>query len=84
MPADNRYISDILAPSGVLRAGINLSNFLLVSSRASDGTPQGISPDMAGWVAAALDLPFVLVPFNRPGELANAVDQDQWDIGNIA
>ena len=28
-----------LAPGGVLRAGINLSNFLLVSARSADGGP---------------------------------------------
>ena len=33
-----------LAPTGVLRAGINLSNFLLVSSRGADGAPAGVAP----------------------------------------
>ena len=36
-----------LAPTGVLRAGINLSNFLLVTGRTPDGDPAGVSPDMA-------------------------------------
>ena len=30
-----------LAPTGTLRAAINLANFLLVSSRADNGAPQG-------------------------------------------
>ena len=30
-----------LAPSGVLRAGINLSNFLLVSGKSATGEPEG-------------------------------------------
>ena len=73
-----------LAPTGVLRAGINLSNFLLVSGTAADGSPQGISPDIANLVASTLGLPCELICFDRPGKLADAVNQDIWDIGNIA
>ena len=36
-----------LAPTGVLRAGINLSNFLLVTGRRPTGDPEGIAPDLA-------------------------------------
>ena len=81
-------VSDVvkqqLAPTGVLRAGINLSNFLLVSGTAADGSPQGISPDIANLVASTLGLSCELVCFDRPGKLADAVNQDIWDIGNIA
>ena len=72
-----------LAPHGVLRAGINMSNFLLVTSRTPEGDPEGVSPGMARAVAAALGVPVKLVPFPRPGELADAVDADAWDIGLI-
>jgi hypothetical protein len=33
-----------LAPHGVLRAGINMSNFLLVTGRSASGDQQGVSP----------------------------------------
>ena len=36
-----------LVPKGYLRAAINLSNFLLVTGKESNGDPQGVSPDMA-------------------------------------
>ena len=82
------FVSDLvkqqMAPRGVLRAGINLSNFLLVSGTAADGSPEGISPDIANLVASTLDLPCELVCFDRPGKLADAINQDIWDIGNIA
>ncbi|MDA8723220.1 transporter substrate-binding domain-containing protein [Alphaproteobacteria bacterium] len=82
------FVSDVvkqqLAPTGVLRAGINLSNFLLVSGTAADGSPQGISPDIANLVASTLGLPCELICFDRPGKLADTVNQDIWDIGNIA
>ena len=43
-----------LAPSGTLRAGINMGNFLLVTSRDPvTGDPGGIAPDMARAFAAA-------------------------------
>ena len=73
-----------LAPKGYLRAAINLSNFLLVTGKESNGDPQGVSPDMARALAKELNLDIKLITFNRPGELADAISQDVWDIGNIA
>src|SRR6516164_7258772 len=61
-----------LAPTGVLRAGINLSNFLLVSGRSATGDPQGVAPDLAGEIASRLGVPIKCVPFKSPGELADA------------
>jgi polar amino acid transport system substrate-binding protein len=76
-------LRDELAPSGVLRVGINLSNFLLVSGRDANGEPQGVSPDMAREIATRLTIPVKYVLFNSPGELADAATEDIWDIGNI-
>jgi polar amino acid transport system substrate-binding protein len=72
-----------LAPTGVLRAGINLSNFLLVSGRSAEGEPEGVAPDMARAVADRLGVPVRLVPYPRPGPLADAVGTGVWDIGLI-
>ena len=72
-----------LAPTGVLRAGINLSNSLLVSGTEATGEPRGVSPSMAAGVADALGVPLQLVSFDSPGDLADAVRSDRWDIGNI-
>jgi polar amino acid transport system substrate-binding protein len=72
-----------LAPTGSLRAGINLGNILLVTGRSASGDPEGVSPDMARAVAERLGVPVKYVPFARPGELADAVDQNVWDIGLI-
>ena len=80
----DKAVKDALAPKGVLRAGINLSNFLLVSGKLVDGSPEGISTDLAKRIAKEIDVPCEFVPFDRPGELADAVDMDIWDIGNIA
>lgn len=72
-----------LAPTGVLRAGINMSNFLLVTGRDAAGDPEGVSPGMARAIAERLGVPVQYVPFPRPGELADAVGTGAWDIGLI-
>ena len=72
-----------LAPTGVLRAGINLSNFLLVTGRSASGDPEGVSPSMAKALADRLGVPVRYVPFSKPGLLADAVDDNVWDIGLI-
>ena len=72
-----------LAPTGVLRAGINLSNFLLVTGKTPGGDPQGVSPDMARAVADRLGVGVEFMTFDTPGELADAAVDDVWDIGNI-
>ena len=73
-----------LAPKGYLRAAINLSNFLLVTGVDNNGNPEGVSPDLAKALANELNVEVKLIPFQRPGELADAVTDDLWDIGNIA
>jgi polar amino acid transport system substrate-binding protein len=72
-----------LAPTGVLRAGINMSNFLLVTGKSPSGDPAGVSPDMARAIADRLGVPIKYVPFPKPGELADAAGKNIWDIGLI-
>ena len=72
-----------LAPTGVLRAAINLSNFLLVTGKSAAGDPEGVSPDMAGEVAKRLGVPVKYLPFKSPGELADQAGKGVWDIGLI-
>ncbi len=72
-----------LAPTGVLRTGINLSNSLLVTGKNASGDPEGVSPDMARAVADRLGVPVRYISFQTPGELADAAIEDAWDIGNI-
>ncbi len=73
-----------LAPSGTLRAGINLSNFLLVTGKGPSGDPTGVAPDMARAIADRLEVTVSYVSFASPGELADAAGQDVWDLGLIA
>lgn len=78
-----REAREALAPTGTLRVGINLANFLLVSGRDSGGTPYGVAPELAANIAAKLGVAVHYVCFDRPDELARAVDDDVWDIALI-
>ena len=80
----DKNIFKTLLPKGILRAGINMSNFLLVTGKKADGSPDGVSPDLVKQIALDLKVNYELIPFDRPGELADAVNDDIWDIGNIA
>jgi polar amino acid transport system substrate-binding protein len=80
MPSD---IKQALAPNGVLRAAINMSNFLLVSERTADGGPAGVSPEMAAAIAQSLGLKIEYLPYPNPGALADRVGADEWDIALI-
>ena len=72
-----------LAPTGVLRAAINVGNTLLVTGRDKSGDPEGVAPDLAREIAVRLGAPVRYVPFSRPNELADAAMDGVWDIGLI-
>ena len=73
-----------LAPHGVLRAGVNLGNILLVTGRTGSGDPVGVSPDIARALADGLGVPVRYVSYPSPGAVADDVAEDSWDIGLIA
>jgi polar amino acid transport system substrate-binding protein len=72
-----------LASGGTLRAAVNMANTLLVTGAMPAGDPDGVAPDMARAIADRLGVAVSFVPFATPGELADAVDGDVWDIGMI-
>src|SRR5215472_12819279 len=82
VPMPQEIVSE-LAPTGVLRAAINMGNFLLVTGRSPSGDPEGVAPDMAREIASSLGVPVRYVPYARPGELADAAGTGVWDIGLI-
>ena len=73
-----------LADPGRLRVGINLGNILLVTGAGPGGEPQGVAPDMAAALAARLGVDVSYVTYATPGEVADAAERDEWDIGLIA
>lgn len=83
LPVPSIGVVQALAPSGILRAGINLSNFLLVTGKTGEGDPVGVSPSMAQVLATLLNCDVQYKIYPSPGELADAAERDEWDIGNI-
>ena len=79
----DKEIQTELSSNGILRAAINMSNFLLVTDKTKEGTPIGVSPDMAKELANKLDLQLKLIPYDTPGEIADDAENDNWDICNI-
>ena len=72
-----------LAASGVLKVGLNLANFLLVSQ--GDGpVREGVAPDMARELARQLGLAVEFVPYSSPGAMADAARTGDWDIAFLA
>ena len=56
------------APTGVLRASINLGNPILAKKDAITGLPVGVSVDLATGLAAKLGVPLQLVVFSYPAQ----------------
>src|ERR1051326_4625443 len=71
-----------LAPTGRLRAAINLGNGVLFRSDAPSGELRGVSVDLARELARRLGVPIELVPFDAAGKVTAAVKT--WDIAFVA
>jgi polar amino acid transport system substrate-binding protein len=72
-----------LAPGGTLRAAINFGNPVL-AQQAPDGTPQGVSVQLAKALAEELDVPLEMVTFDAAGKVFAALDQDIWNVAFMA
>lgn len=70
-----------LAPTGTLRVGINLSNFLLTRTDARTGEHGGVAVDLGRELARRLEVPVAILPYPNPGALADAAKEGVWDVG---
>jgi polar amino acid transport system substrate-binding protein len=70
-----------LAPTGTLRVGINMSNFLLTRKDAETGEPAGVAVDLGRELARRLGVGIDIVPYPNPGALADAAKSGVWDVG---
>jgi polar amino acid transport system substrate-binding protein len=74
----------LFAPSGTLRASINLGNPVLASIDPATGKPVGVSVDLAAELARRLGVPLELVAVKSAGASVDNVNQDKADIGFFA
>ena len=70
-----------LAPTGKLRVGINLGNFLLTATDPATGEFRGIAVDLGRELGRRLGVPVEIVGYPSPGELADAAKTGVWDVG---
>ncbi len=72
-----------LTPTGKLRVGVNLGNFLLVNKDAATGELRGVVPDLAAELARRLGTTAELIGFPGAGQVADGAKTGAWDIGFI-
>ena len=72
------------APSGVLRAGINLGNPVIAQRDPAGGDPQGVGAALARELAKRLGLGVTFTTYETAGKLADAVKEGAWDVGFLA
>jgi polar amino acid transport system substrate-binding protein len=73
-----------LAPTGKLRAGMNTGNTLYTQKDAASGELRGVSVDIMRELASRLGVPLEQVVYATPGEVADAVDKNAWDVSILA
>ena len=77
-------IVQAFAPTGKLRASINLGNPILANKHPQTGEPVGVSIDLARALARQLGVDIELVVFDAAGKSVDAVRGEQADIGFFA
>ncbi len=83
MPLSQELLQKI-APTGKLRASINLGNPILANKDPASGKPFGVSVDLAHAYAKKLGLDLELVVFDSAGKSVEAVTQEEADMGFFA
>jgi polar amino acid transport system substrate-binding protein len=73
-----------LAPTGTLRAGINLGNPVLVQTDAATGEPKGVTVDLARELARRLNVPVELKRFDAAGKSFEGLKSGGLDIVFLA
>jgi len=81
MPECSPAARSDLAPTGTLRVGINMGNFLLTAKDAATGEPRGIAVDLGRELGRRRGVPVKIIPYPSPGELADAAKSGVWDVG---
>jgi polar amino acid transport system substrate-binding protein len=81
-PVDAR-VNDELAPNGVMRAGMNLGNPVIVQ-RDPGGELTGIGAALARELARRIGARLEFVTYETAGKLAEAVKQRAWDVAFLA
>src|SRR5438046_2725302 len=73
-----------LAPTGKLRAGMNLGNALFTTKDPATGELRGVSVDVMRELGSRLGVPVEFVVHATPGDVADASASGTWDVAVLA
>ena len=82
--ATSTSLAKLFAPTGTLRASINLGNPILANADPVTGAPFGVSIDLAHAFAQRLGLPLELVVTDAAGKSVKTVTEEKADFGFFA
>jgi polar amino acid transport system substrate-binding protein len=78
------HLIEAFAPTGTLRAALNLGNPVLAHSRTAREKPAGVSIDLAREFARELGVAVELIEFDTARKSVDALTREQADIGFMA
>ena len=82
--ADQTEIAHEIAPTGVIRAAVNMSNAALSRIDATTGNLTGPSIDLAQALAAETGFPLTILQYPSAAAILAAADRSEWDVAFIA
>ena len=84
LAAADEQVRGALAPTGVLRAAINLGNSVLAQRADAPGQLAGVSVELAEALARRLEVRAELVEFASAGQVVRALPGKAWDVAFLA
>lgn len=82
--SDLKLAVQMLAPTGTLRASINVGNPVLARRDTPESTPYGVSIDIANALANRLGVGVEFIVFDAAGKSVDAVAKGEADVGFFA
>jgi polar amino acid transport system substrate-binding protein len=84
MTPDNAAIRQEIAPTGVLRMGVNFGNAVHTQPDPAGGAPRGAAPDLARELAKRIGVPIKYVTYDAAGKMAEGLKAGETDIVFLA
>jgi polar amino acid transport system substrate-binding protein len=82
MPVPSEELLREFAPTGPLRAAINIGNIVL--AQGTPDAPRGVTVDLARELAKRLGLELQFLPFTAAGKVVDALKEKRWDVAFLA
>ena len=73
-----------LAPTGVLRVGVNYGNPVIAQRDPAGGDPRGVGPELARELARRVGVGIRYVTYESAGKMTDALKEGAWDLAFLA